>query len=177
MTALVVGGARSGKSALAESLCGRWGGPLLYIATLRPGGDAENLRRIAAHRQRRAQLGFATLERYDSLAQLRLPRRYGTVLLECLGNLAANEIFEKGLAPADFAGVALAGAVHMERQADNLVVVSNQIFSGAEDCGPGTRAYMDALAAANRALAGRADVVAEAVCGIPVWHKGERWAT
>ena len=90
MTTLIIGGARSGKSAYAESLLAALPPPRWYVATMQP-WDEECRARIAKHRRARAGKGFETLECSRALAALRLPRR-GSALLECLGNLAANEL-------------------------------------------------------------------------------------
>ncbi len=95
MTTLIIGGARSGKKRLRRKPVGgtassaRW-----YVATMQP-WDEECRVRIAKHRRARAGKGFETLECSRALAALRLPRR-GSALLECLGNLAANELYSAG---------------------------------------------------------------------------------
>ena len=94
MTTLIIGGARSGKSAYAESLLAALPPPRWYVATMQP-WDEECRVRIAKHRRARAGKGFETLECSRALAALRLPRR-GSALLECLGNLAANELYSAG---------------------------------------------------------------------------------
>ena len=93
MTALVFGGAASGKSEYGEKLVCSLPrtGELIYLATMEPfGPEAEA--RIRRHRELRACRGFSTLERARDLAGRPLPSG-GTVLLEDLGNLAANELF------------------------------------------------------------------------------------
>ena len=92
MFTLVIGGAASGKSEYAEELI--LASPLrprIYIATMEPFG-AEGQARIARHRELRRGKGFQTVERYTGIAGLKLPAG-GAVLLECLGNLAANELY------------------------------------------------------------------------------------
>ena len=95
MFTLVVGGAASGKSEYAESLVllspHR---PRYYIATMEP-FDGEGLARVEKHRRMRADKQFETVERYVNLPNLRLPKR-GVALLECVGNLAANELYSPG---------------------------------------------------------------------------------
>ena len=119
----------------------------------------------------RRERGFSTIERYTGLESLVLPAR-GTVLLECLGNLAANELFE----PTEKEGSAveriLRGIENLESQAEHLVVVTNDVFCDGGAYENGTLLYMNALAALNAALAKRFEAVVETVCGIPVVVKG-----
>ena len=99
MTALVFGGAASGKSGWAEDLICTLPrtGPLIYLATMEPGGG-EAAERIRRHRALRAGKGFScTVERPRDLAGW-APPAGSAVLLEDLGNLAANELFSGGAA-------------------------------------------------------------------------------
>lgn len=173
MLTLVIGGAASGKSEYAEGLilaCPHR--PRIYIATMEPFGP-EGQARIARHRALRRGKGFETVERYTDLTALKLPAR-GAVLLECLGNLTANELYSPaGAGTVEGAVSAVADGVDALRpQCAELVVVSNEVFSGGRDYAGDTDSYLRALAAVNRLLAGRADRVCEVVCGIPFWHKG-----
>lgn len=170
MTVLIAGGASCGKSACAERLCLSLPGPRYYIAAMRPDGrDAAE--RIARHRRLRAGKGFETVERYEDLAGLILPRR-GTALLECVGTLTANEMFPEDGSVRDPFGPVLEGIAALERQCSGLILVTNDVGSGGADYGEGTRQYMAALGRINAALAVRADRVWELVCGIPLAVKG-----
>ena len=89
---VVTGGSGSGKSAYAEELIIRSGsGPRIYIATMYP-YDEESHKRIARHRQMRAKKEFETVECYTDLASAQIPEG-ANVLLECMSNLTANELF------------------------------------------------------------------------------------
>ncbi len=93
MLILVTGGAASGKSEHAERLVCEKAQSRLYLATMQPFGKSAEAR-IARHRALRAGKGFATVERTLDLANLRLSQQYDGILLEDLGNLLANELFE-----------------------------------------------------------------------------------
>ncbi len=157
MRALVIGGAASGKSEYAETLAISLPGPRFYVATMKP-CDEEDWQRIEKHRGMRAEKGFFTVERYTKLEDLTLPGR-GTVLLECLGNLAANELFSPEGAGADALDAVLRGIAHIEAQSEHLVVVSNDIFGGGCAYAGDTGRYIDIAADVNRALAARFDSV------------------
>ena len=171
MLTLVIGGAASGKSEYAEALVCRGALPRFYVATMEP-MDGECRARIARHRAMRAGKGFVTLERPVGLGGLALPAR-GDVLLEDLGNLAANERYSPaGAGPEGALAAIVDGVERLRAQCRALVVVSNEIFAGGRDYAAGTDDYLRLLAAAHRALATRADNVCEVVCGLPCYYKG-----
>ena len=167
MFTLVIGGAASGKSAFAENLVLRLPGARLYIATMQP-FDAESLRRIEKHRAQRAGKGFVTLERAVDLSGAEIPAG-SNVLLEDLSNLLANEMYSGSGGGAD---AVLRGVEAVLGACGNLTVVTNEVFSGGADYAGDTQRFLCELAALNRSLAARADVVAEIVCGIPNVLKG-----
>ena len=171
MMLLLTGGSACGKSSYAESLCLLFPRPRWYIAAMRPYGEGSEAK-IRRHRQMRAGKGFETFERYTNLAGLKLPQR-GTALLECICNLTANEMFDDKGHITDPCASVLAGIEALQRQCENLVIVTNDV--GSDNCAydTGTRAYIRAVGTINAALAQRADAVYEMVCGIPFVLKGE----
>ena len=111
------------------------------------------------------------MEQYTGIAELRLPKGC-TVLLECLSNLAANELFSPDGAGQDTDTAILRGLDQLCAQAEAVVIVSNEIFSDGVSYDPDTERYLALLGSLNRAIAARADRVVEVVCGIPVICKG-----
>ena len=170
MLTLVLGGAASGKSEYAESLVLRTTGPRWYLATMQV-WDAECAARVEKHRRMRAAKQFETVECPLHLEKLRLPAQ-GTVLLEDLGNLAANELYDPAGAGEDAAAAILRGLDSLSAQCEHLIVVSNEVFSGGADYAGDTDRYLRTLAQVNNAFAARADAVVRVVCGIPVYYKG-----
>ena len=65
------------------------------------------------------------------------------------------------------------GVESLRRQSEALVVVTGEVFSGGSAYAGDTGTYLRVLAAANRALAARADAVCEVACGLPRYYKGE----
>ena len=102
---------------------------------------------------------------------MRLSHR-GTALLEDLGNLTANELYDPAGAGDAAAEHILQGLDSLAAQCENLIVVSNEVFSGGADYAGDTDRYLLALAQVNNALAARADAVVRVVCGVPVYYKG-----
>ena len=170
MLTLVVGGAASGKSEYAEHLVLQTALPRYYLATMQV-WDAECAARVEKHRRMRAEKQFETLECPLHLGTVRLPAR-GTALLEDLGNLTANELYDPAGAGEAAASAILDGLGRLAAQCEHLVVVSNEVFSGGADYAGDTDRYLKALAQVNNALAARADAVVRVVCSIPVYYKG-----
>ena len=168
----MLGGSACGKSGWAEDLACRLGGPLIYLATMEPWGK-EGAERIARHRKARAGKGFSTLEQPRNLEACSIPP-HATLLLEDLGNLVANEVFSgKNLDKAAALANLNRGLTTLEARAEHLVVVGNDLFRDGEHYPPETIAYLEVLAQVQTDLSRRYDLVAELVCGIPVFWKGE----
>ncbi len=161
MKALVIGGGGSGKSEFAENLTASLGHTKTYIATMRPYG-AEARGRIERHRRARAGKGFKTVERYADIKSLDLN---GTVLLECMSNLLANEMFRTGGTGENAYAEITNGIDTLAKKCDNLIIVTNEIFSDGIEYDADTSAYMRVLGRINRYAAARFDSVYEVVCG------------
>ena len=65
------------------------------------------------------------------------------------------------------------GILHLKSQCEELVIVSNEVFSGGSDYKGDTLRYLRILAQVNWMLAKEANIVYEVVCGVPVRHKGK----
>lgn len=169
MSILVTGGSASGKSQYAEQIAASLPAPRFYIATMQAGDD-ESRARIEKHRRQRAGLGFETIEHYGDLRNLTLPAR-GTVLLECMSNLTANVLFAPQ-PPADPLLVCIAGLERLAAQCENLIVVTNEVFSGGVFYDADTTRYLYLLAQLNAHMGHAFAHVIEVVCGIPIAQKG-----
>ena len=180
MLTLIYGGSASGKSQFAEQYAARlWregapGGRLVYLAAMEPSGP-EAQERIARHRLQRRKFGFETQERYRRVDQAAVGQD-DTVLLECLSNLAANELFAQGWeASRETARERAAGTGRrvgqelrrLQGKCANLVVVTADVFCDGCSYGEETESYRRLLAGLARELALRADEVIEVVCGLP----------
>ena len=170
MLTLVTGGSGSGKSAFAEDKVLSFGeAERIYIATMHP-FDEESYKRIERHRKMRAGKGFETVECYTGLKNVSLPKGC-VVLVECMSNLAANEMFEEQGAHEQTVQEIAAGVENLLRQAANVVIVTNEIFSDAAVFEGEMDTYLEYLGKINQEIAKRADEVVEVVYGIPVYHK------
>ena len=94
------------------------------------------------------------------------------VLLECMSNLAANEMFEEKGAGEKTVEAVLEGIKKLSSQVRHLVIVTNEIFSEAASYEGDTIRYQEYLGIINQNIGKMADEVVEVVYGIPIWHKG-----
>ncbi len=170
MLILVLGGASSGKSRIAEKICLKLGKPLYYLATMQDDCD-ESKRKIANHRRMRRGKGFYTIEKPFCTDEVCFAQK-GTLLLECLGTLLANEMFKEktDLEPNERILREISSMISKNR---HTVIVSNDIFSTLEGLNSQSIAYLKNLAYLNKEIAKRADVVIEAVCSLKNIIKGE----
>ncbi|MCD8036932.1 MAG: bifunctional adenosylcobinamide kinase/adenosylcobinamide-phosphate guanylyltransferase [Clostridiales bacterium] len=172
MVVTVIGGSGSGKSKFAENTAVSVNtGTLIYIAAMMVFDD-EGRARIARHRALRDGKGFKTIEKYTSLKTIEGVDGC-TVLLECMSNLLANEMFDESGAGENAVEEITEGINLLVRRAENTVVVTNDIFCDGEAYDEQTMKYIENLGKINRYLASVSDEVYEVVCGIPIKLKGE----
>lgn len=174
MIYLVTGASASGKSEYAEKLAVMAGDQRRYYLATMSSCDDESRRRIARHQAMRRDKGFTTVERCTDLAGLKLPGR-GTVLLECMSNLTANEMYLPDGAGEDTIRAVMRGIRNLDAQADHLIIVTNEVFSDGAEYDEFTRKYLQILGRINCETGKMADVVAEIVCSIPIIHKGAEY--
>jgi adenosylcobinamide kinase/adenosylcobinamide-phosphate guanylyltransferase len=169
MMILVTGGSKCGKSRYAESQFTQISAPKYYLATMQPYGEEAHAA-IDRHRKMRAQKGFQTVEHYTDIDRVNIPEN-SAILLECVGNLLANEMF-RGDEIVDCADKIIAEIMRLNERNELLVIVTNQVGSDGIRYENGTAAYIAALGKINQALAENADRVIECVYGIAVTVKG-----
>jgi adenosylcobinamide kinase/adenosylcobinamide-phosphate guanylyltransferase len=152
---LVLGGARSGKSAVAERLAAGLPQPVTYIATAVEGNDPDLAARIAVHKGRRP-LGWRTVDAVDDLCAA-LSGVDGTVLVDSMGTwVAACPDFGVDVAAVDDA---------LARRIGDTVVVSEEVGFGVHPSSDAGRRFRDALGEVNQVVAARADEVLLVVAG------------
>jgi adenosyl cobinamide kinase/adenosyl cobinamide phosphate guanylyltransferase len=152
---LLLGGARSGKSALAQRLAVHWGGPVTVVATGQA-RDAEMAERVARHRAARPA-GWTTVEEPLELeAALVAAAGDACVVVDCL-TLWVSNLLEQGLADEEVEARARAGAATAAARFAPTVAVSNEVGSGIVPADPLSRRYRDLLGQVNAAWAAAAD--------------------
>ena len=96
------------------------------------------------------------------------------VLLECMSNLTANEMYQENGAGEQTVEEILAGIRYLLGRVRHLVVVTNEIFSDGITYDPDTSRYQQYLGRINSEMGRMADTVTEVVYGIPIIVKGEQ---
>lgn len=161
---LVIGGARSGKSAYAENLVAALPQPWIYVATAQA-FDAEMARRIAEHRERRGS-GWTTIETPIELAARLVSADIlaRPVLVDCLTLWVSNLMHaERNVSEACDA---LCDALS-KRRADT-VLVSNEVGLGIVPDNALARAFRDEAGRVNQRVAAAAQRVVFMVAGLPM---------
>lgn len=154
MITLITGGARSGKSTLAERMAAEQAEPVTYFATAEV-YDPDMEQRVLTHRTRRPA-GWSTVEVGAGLPDA-LRACDGLAIVECLGTwLSRFPDFE-----AD--SVALVDA--LTSRAGDTIVVTNEVGMGVHPYTDVGRRFRDALGNLNREVAERADEVLLVVSG------------
>jgi adenosyl cobinamide kinase/adenosyl cobinamide phosphate guanylyltransferase len=160
---VLLGGARSGKSALAQRLAGRWDGPVTVVATGQA-GDAEMAERIARHRAARPA-GWETVEEpLELAAALDAADGDAFVVVDCL-TLWVSNLLERGLDDARVEARARAAAAAAATRPAPTVAVSNEVGAGIVPADPLSRRYRDLLGQVNAAWAAAADQALLLVAG------------
>ena len=176
MKILITGGAKNGKSHIAQNLCCSLSshGRRFYIATMLP-TDSEDLKRIEKHVLDRAGLGFETVECARNIHNAVIPAMQDVqncVLVDSLTALLANEMFADGAYNNDACNKVSKELVSFVHTVKNAVFVSDGIYSDAIQYDSATETFRAGLAFCEKVLAQECDCVIEMVFGLPIVHKG-----
>ncbi len=172
MQELILGGVRSGKSALAERLAQHSGLPVTYIATAQVSDDTEMQQRIAHHRARRpAHWGLVEVGADLAEALSAHARPQQCLLVDCL-TLWLTHL----LCSLDDAAGAQAQQAFLDGLAQlpgHLIMVSNESSLGIVPMGALSRRFTEQAGRLHQAVAAQADRVILTVAGLPHVLKGD----
>ena len=196
MMVLVVGGSGSGKSSYAEKVTVSLAQESVkeitksentslsdfklnipkkyYLATMQVFDD-EGRKKVDRHRKLRNGKGFFTIEQPVRISSALEKMEDGdrAVLLECISNLTANEMFseKKTMTEIQVTENVIRDIKMLKEQTNHLVVVSNNVFEDGITYDETTTKYIRAMGKINQKLAALADRVVEVLAGIPVTLK------
>ncbi|MDP1819382.1 MAG: bifunctional adenosylcobinamide kinase/adenosylcobinamide-phosphate guanylyltransferase [Acidimicrobiales bacterium] len=161
MIVLLLGGACSGKSLVAEQLAAALPPPVTYLATaVVDEADADHAERVAAHRHRRDP-AWTTIEVGGDLAAA-LATTAGSALVESLGTWVTARWAEE---PVDLSPSVAELCAALQTRAGDTVVVSEEVGLGVHPSSEAGRRFREALGAVNLAVAAVADDVHLVVAG------------
>lgn len=180
MITLIIGGARSGKSTLAEKIANKRGGKeVIYLATAEVRDD-EMKERVAKHRLQRPTTWKTIEEPYRVSKRLEVIDKGKVLLLDCLTVLITNLLLqgsEAGTEEIDFTPsgqeeelmeeIKAIVKVSQEKELD-LIIVTNEVGQGLVPPYKLGRLYRDVVGRANQYLASIADKVYLCVAGLPI---------
>ena len=166
---LVLGGARSGKSRMAEQIVEASGLARFYLATAEA-GDEEMRQRIAEHRTRR-DAAWQTLETpialETALAETARPDR--AILVDCLTLWLSNVLLDK----ADIEQRIAALVSTLKTLPGLITVVSNEVGLGLVPDNALGRSFRDAQGRLNQSVAEICETVIFVAAGLPLALKGK----
>lgn len=178
---LILGGARSGKSAYAERLAIDSGKEVVYLATA-TAGDAEMAARIAHHQGSRPP-EWTTVEEPLALGNqlLRWSTPERLILVDCLTLWLSNLFFNGDASYPEVGALTLPAQFDeqqdmltsaLERCAGDVILVSNEIGLGLMPMGALSRRFMDEQGRLNQAMAAICDRAVFVAAGLPLTLKG-----
>lgn len=176
MLTLIIGGSGSGKSVYAEEYAERVssGKKKYYLATMQAYGE-ESQRKIERHRKLRQGKQFTTIEQPYSIAEAlqKINEEEAVILLECMTNLTANEMFRTD--PPQQSQCVIDKIINdiavLRSAVSHLIIVSGNVFEDGIEYDAMTMEYIQAMGRINECLAEKAEHVIEVVVGIPVSMK------
>lgn len=183
MMTVIIGGSGSGKSAYAENYVISLAKDTTkyYLATMQV-YDEEGWKKIERHRKLRMGKGFLTIEQPLSIqkALAKMDKGEKAVLLECMSNLTANEMFseeifsEESYVSAEVVTDKIIRVIEcLKGEVTHLVIVANNVFEDGISYDETTMEYLRAMGNINERICSMADEVIEVVVGIPVVIKSK----
>lgn len=171
MLTLILGGARSGKSAFAERLAAGSGRDVIYVATAQALDD-EMERRIAHHRARRPATWRSIEEPLALAATLRAHAHVDRfVIVDCL-TLWLSNLLTRDEGGERFTAEREALLDALATLPGDVAMVGNEVGLGIAPLGELTRRFVDEAGWLHQSLAARCDRVVFVAAGLPLTLKG-----
>lgn len=167
MLIIILGASKSGKSKIAEDYIVNMKdvSKRYYLATMECYSDEARIA-IERHRQMRKDKGFITIEKNKDVLDVEIDNKDSVILLECMGNLVANEMFSDGF-KENVSEKIISDIQKLNSKCKHLVIVSNIVNEDGISYSYETEKYIDNIVRINKGISLVANEVVEAVCGIP----------
>ncbi len=166
---LVIGGARSGKSAYAETLIEESGLTPVYLATA-TAGDSEMTDRIRRHQERRGDIWQTVEEPLDLVSALKeASSAESAVLVDCLTLWLSNLM----TLSRDIEHETASLTTSFPYLTGPIIFVTNEVGLGIVPANDLARAFRDHAGRLNQAVAAKADHVTMMISGLPMTLKNE----
>ena len=172
MNTIIIGGSKSGKSALAEDLAvKRATNKRYYVATMIPFDD-EDKKRIKRHIEERANKNFITLEIPNKIKEYRFDKD-STYLVDSLTAYLLNEILNYEQIDKEKIIDKIIDEFTYLLECNNVIIVADYIFSDSNEFSEYTQDYLEIYGTIIRKLITIIDNVIEVTAGNIKVHKGE----
>ena len=170
--ALILGGARSGKSRYGLGLAARCPAPRLFVATCEP-RDAEMEARIEAHQRERGS-DWTTREVPLQLSEIlrEVQGHYGVILVDCLTMWVSNLLLQADAPPGSIQTACEYLLEGLTQTSAPTILISNEVGWGIVPDNPLARQFRDQAGWLHQRLAQVADLVVLVVAGVPLLVKG-----
>lgn len=170
---LVFGGIGSGKSAYAEKLVEAYQCKKAYLATMKV-YDEEGRKKVEKHRKMREGKFDRSIELPTDVANADVEKDE-LVLLECMSNLLANEMFKEDLTvDADTVAKKISADIKkLNSKVCELIIVGNDVFMDKGEHSLEVKAYIKALKEIQKEIAKEAKAVVEVIYGLPYERKDD----
>jgi adenosylcobinamide kinase / adenosylcobinamide-phosphate guanylyltransferase len=181
MLIFISGGVRSGKSKLGEKFANELAvgdvGNKVYLATSKVYDD-EMKARIRRHQKDRAAKNYITIEKSEHIGEIVSQLSSDdTVLMDCLGNLVANEMFYdyqleyNAQMKMEIAEKIFAEIMAINAAVRNYIIISNEVFSSGITYDKATEAYLEVLGQLHIKIVAAAQTAIECTYGSNTFHK------
>jgi adenosyl cobinamide kinase/adenosyl cobinamide phosphate guanylyltransferase len=171
--ALILGGARSGKSRYGLGLAASFPAPRLFVATCEP-RDAEMEARIETHQRQRGSDWMTREVPLELAAALRAAQNgYGVVLVDCLTMWVSNLLLQEGASLGSVQTACEHLVETLQETATPTILVSNEVGWGIVPDNPVGRQFRDQAGWLHQRLAQVADLVVLMVAGVPLLIKSD----
>jgi adenosylcobinamide kinase/adenosylcobinamide-phosphate guanylyltransferase len=171
--ALILGGARSGKSRYGLGLAAPLPPPRLFVATCEP-RDAEMEARIEIHQRERGSDWMTREVPLELAAALRAAQNgYGVILVDCLTMWVSNLLLQEGASQGSVQTACENLLETLTETATPIILVSNEVGWGIVPDNPVGREFRDQAGWLHQRLAQVADLVVLMVAGLPLLIKSD----